>query len=267
MAQCPPTLLATGCYDGEILVWNFVSGCIQCRFATPHSVKHQNVGGLDTSVHSIIFLKDFKLQQFSSATALLSSGAMGCINIWSVVSGGKFVSSFKASSFQEKITKLAKTDKDTLLYAADRIGYIYVYNMTKLAPDQKSPRAENFWRAHTSRVSGLQIVDNDQVVLTSSTDYTVRLWSTRGEFIGTFGQSDSWSIHISSSWMHPAVPYEVLIHPLSMPDHGALKMKTHLSDAVSPDETEADSGELKSQTHSKLRLATTSISDRDIEED
>lgn len=32
--------------------------------------------------------------------------------------------------------------------------------------------------------SSLQIVDNDQVVLTSSTDYTVRLWSTRGEFIG-----------------------------------------------------------------------------------
>lgn len=50
------------------------------------------------------------------------------------------------SRFQEKITKLAKTDKDTLLYAADRIGYIYVYNMTKFAPDQKSPRgwAESF---------------------------------------------------------------------------------------------------------------------------
>lgn len=32
--------------------------------------------------------------------------------------------------------------------------------------------------------SSLQIVDNDQVVLTSSTDYTVRLWSAHGEFIG-----------------------------------------------------------------------------------
>lgn len=32
--------------------------------------------------------------------------------------------------------------------------------------------------------SSLQIVDNDQVVLTSSTDCTVRLWNAHGEFIG-----------------------------------------------------------------------------------
>ncbi|XP_056229293.1 WD repeat-containing protein on Y chromosome isoform X2 [Seriola aureovittata] len=267
VAQCPPTLLATGSYDGEIIVWNVVSGRIQCRFVSPRSAEHPNVEGPDTSVQSIIFLKNLQLQQFSSATALLSSGTTGCINIWNMLSGGKFVSSFKASRFQQKITKLAKTDKDTLLYAADQIGYIYVYNMNKFAPEQKLPRAETFWRAHTSRVSGLQIVDNDQVVLTSSTDYTVRLWSTRGEFIGTFGQSESWSIHISSSWMHPAVPYEVLIHPLSMPDHEIWNVNTHLSDAVNPDKTEADSGELKSETHSNLSLAPTSIRDVDIEED
>ncbi|XP_070827138.1 WD repeat-containing protein on Y chromosome [Chaetodon trifascialis] len=170
---------------------------------------------------------------------------MGCLNLWSVLSGGKFVGSFKASRFQEKIIKLAKTDKTTLLYAADQIGYIYVYDMEKFAPEQKSLRAENFWRAHTCRITGLQIVDNDQVVLTSSTDCTVRLWSVHGEFIGTFGQSESWSVHIPSSWKHPAVPYEVLIDPLSLPDHEILNLKTHPSDAISPGETEAHRGELK----------------------
>lgn len=44
------------------------------------------------------------------------------------------------SRFQQKITKLAKTDKTTLLYAADRIGYIYVYNMEKFAPKIKLPQ-------------------------------------------------------------------------------------------------------------------------------
>lgn len=62
---------------------------------------------------------------------------------------------------------------------------------------------------------------------------------------GTFGQTESWSVHISSSWMHPAVPYEVLIDPLSMPDHKILDVKTHLSDAINPDKTEADRGELE----------------------
>ncbi|XP_041726824.2 WD repeat-containing protein 49-like [Coregonus clupeaformis] len=34
VAQCPPSLLATSSYDGEVIVWNLVSGHIQCRFAS-----------------------------------------------------------------------------------------------------------------------------------------------------------------------------------------------------------------------------------------
>lgn len=44
-------------------------------------------------------------------------------------------------------------------------------------PSPISSHVSLFW-------SSLQIVDNDQVVLTSSTDYTVRLWSVHGKFIG-----------------------------------------------------------------------------------
>ncbi|XP_068441368.1 cilia- and flagella-associated protein 337 isoform X1 [Clinocottus analis] len=267
VAQCPPSLVATSSYDGEIIVWTVVSGRIQCRFVSPFVTDNQKVEEPDTSVPCIIFLKNSKLQHFFSATVLLSSGATGCVNLWNVLSGGKFVGSFNASKFQQKITKLAKMDKDTLLYAADRIGYIYVYNIEKFAPEQKSLRAENFWRAHTGRITGLQIVDNDQVVLTSSIDCTVRLWSAHGEFIGTFGQSESWGVHISSSWKHPAVPYEVLIDPLSMPDHEILNANTCPSDAILPDKTGAHRGEAKSETHSKLRLPQTSISGTDFEGD
>ncbi|KAL3991564.1 intermediate filament protein if [Sarotherodon galilaeus] len=245
MAQCPPSFVATGSSDGEIIVWNVDSGRIQCRFVSPIVAEQQDVKGLDTSVPSIVFLKDSYLKQFSSTTALLSSGAEGCVNLWNVLGRGEFVSTFKASKFQQKITKLAKAEKDVLLYMADRIGYIYVYSMEKLDPEKTSLRAETFWRAHTNTVTGLHVVDNDQVVLTSSTDYTVRLWSAQGEFIGTFGQAESWSIHISSSWIHPGVPFEVLTDPLSMPDHEILNVKTGLSQAINPDMTEEDRGELK----------------------
>uniref|UniRef100_A0A3Q3E8J5 Uncharacterized protein n=1 Tax=Labrus bergylta TaxID=56723 RepID=A0A3Q3E8J5_9LABR len=147
VTQCPPSLLATSSYDGEIIVWNVVSGRIQCRFVSP-------------------LLTDPK------------------------TSGG---------------------DLGTSLYVL--------------------PETPSLISSHVSLLwSRLQIVDSDQVVLTSSTDYTVRLWSARGEFIGTFGQSESWSIHIPSSWKHPAVPYEVLTDPLSMPDHEILKTHTNLSD-------------------------------------
>ncbi|KAM8904501.1 cilia- and flagella-associated protein 337 [Spinachia spinachia] len=261
VVQCPPSLLATSSYDGEIIVWNVVTGRAQCRFVSPLLAENLKVKviELDLSVPSIIFMNHSKLHHFFSATALLSSGAMGCVHLWDVLSGGKCVGSFKASRFQQKIVKMAKTDRDTLLYAADQIGYIYVYNIEEFSPEQKSPQAENFWRAHTGSITGLQIVDNDQVVLTSSSDYTVRLWSAHREFIGTFGQSESWSLHISSSWKHPAVPYEVLIDPLSTPDHKSLTVNTCLSDAINPDKTRAHRGEAKSETHSKLRLTPTSI--------
>ncbi len=51
-----------------------------------------------------------------------------------------FYISILQSRFHQKIIKLAKTDKDTFVYAADRFGYIYVYNMEKFVPEQKSPR-------------------------------------------------------------------------------------------------------------------------------
>uniref|UniRef100_A0A3Q1IFA4 WD40 repeat domain 95 n=1 Tax=Anabas testudineus TaxID=64144 RepID=A0A3Q1IFA4_ANATE len=234
VVHCPPCLLATGSYDGEIIVWNVVSGCIQGRFLSPPPAEYQHVqGDIGASVNPEYTI-------YLHVSVLHTS----CVFFF-FRSGHKFICNFfipiLQSRFQQKITKLAKSEKDTFLYAADQIGYIHVYNMETVLPEKPSPISSHvslFW-------SSLQIVDSDQVVLTSSTDYTVRLWSAHGEFIGTFGQTESWSVHISSSWMHPAVPYEVLIDPLSMPDHEILNVKKHLSDAINPDRTEADRGELE----------------------
>lgn len=43
--HCPPSLLATGSSDGEILVWDLVSGHIQCRFVGPNEAEDQNTEG------------------------------------------------------------------------------------------------------------------------------------------------------------------------------------------------------------------------------
>lgn len=36
-AHCPPSLLATGSYDGEVIVWDVLSGRVQCRLVSPSS--------------------------------------------------------------------------------------------------------------------------------------------------------------------------------------------------------------------------------------
>lgn len=51
-----------------------------------------------------------------------------------------------------------------------------------------------------------------------------RIWSW---LAGTFGQNEIWSTRLSSSWKHPAVPYEVLIDPPSVPNPKILNMETN----------------------------------------
>lgn len=41
---------------------------------------------------------------------------------------------------------------------------------------------------------------------------------------------------MSSSWKHPAIPYEVLIDPLSVPNSEALNMETHASSSGKTDD-------------------------------
>uniref|UniRef100_A0A665VQC5 Uncharacterized protein n=1 Tax=Echeneis naucrates TaxID=173247 RepID=A0A665VQC5_ECHNA len=211
MAQSPPTLLATGSYDGEIILWNMVSGSIQCRFVSPRSAEHQNAEG------------DFKLSE-RMMNALESFGSRRCAIHLSLCYVGLDTSVRWGASWSVCAGKCTNTVDDV--------------EHSSVLPSPILSQPSLF-------LSSLQIVDNDQVVLTSSPDYTVRLWSTRGEFIGTFGQSECWSIHISSTWMHPAVPYELLIHPASLPEYESLNVETHLSDVVSADKTAADCGELK----------------------
>ncbi|KAJ3581085.1 hypothetical protein NHX12_017064 [Muraenolepis orangiensis] len=107
MAQCPPALLATGSYDGEILVWNAVSGHIQCRFRSPIPTEHHG-------------------------------HAQGYVNFWSVQNAGKLLCCFKAS--EARITKLITTADGAVLYAADGTGFIYVYDIQNLSPDPGPPR-------------------------------------------------------------------------------------------------------------------------------
>ena len=54
-------------------------------------------------------------------------------------------------------------------------------------------------------------------------------------FKGTFGQPDAWNIYNYSSFQHPMVPYDVLVDPLSLPDHPVLDGKHNANHIVHED--------------------------------
>ena len=47
----------------------------------------------------------------------------------------------------------------------------------------------------------------------------MRLWSNSGEYIGTLGQPEPWSVYESDTWQHPMVPYDVLVDPENLPKY------------------------------------------------
>ncbi|XP_060090706.1 WD repeat-containing protein on Y chromosome-like isoform X2 [Heteronotia binoei] len=193
IAQCPPTLLATSSYDGEIIVWNTISGHICHKFHTP-------------VLTSSVYTKSY-------------------VHFWSLFSHVPLVASFTPSREKSLISSIAVTADDSYLYAADEDGYVHVHDIKEYALqdlEQEAPKYVNHWRAHIKSVLSLEVIDEDNILLTCSADRTVRLWSLAGEYIGTFGQVEPWDIFTPISWKHPMVPYEILIDPQSMPNHPVL---------------------------------------------
>uniref|UniRef100_A0A8C9TGG4 Uncharacterized protein n=1 Tax=Scleropages formosus TaxID=113540 RepID=A0A8C9TGG4_SCLFO len=178
VAECPPSLLASGSHDGEVIVWNLVSGHLQCRFLTPLPPDQD----VDRSVLSIIFLRSRTMNvKHTTAACLVSSGHRGQSQLYCTPSR-----------------------EDTLLYVADEVGYIYVFDIKAYAlgpePEDKGPKSEC-----------MKNEDHKSVYCDCFSS------------AGTFGQSESWSVHTPASWKHPAVPYEILIDSLSMPTHPVLE--------------------------------------------
>ncbi|XP_013371355.1 PREDICTED: WD repeat-containing protein 49-like [Chinchilla lanigera] len=223
VAQCPPLLLATSSYDGEIIIWNVISGHVYCKLNTPGPSDVLNPQeGTDLSVSCLAFLKTQAAKLDASAASLIANGPGGSVTFWRLFSGAGICANFTPSRGKAQVSSVTVAAGDALVYVADQQGFVHVYDIEdhslwgrKLQP----PKNVTFWRAHVSMVTSLELIEEENVLLSSSLDRTVRLWTRDGAYIGTFGQSNLWDIFIPASWSHPRVPCD----PQSMPTHPALQ--------------------------------------------
>ncbi|XP_071485402.1 WD repeat-containing protein on Y chromosome-like [Diadema antillarum] len=70
----------------------------------------------------------------------------------------------------------------------------------KQPPPQSNPRETLIWppklnsfRAHLKSITFIDYAEDKQLILTGSTDCSVRLWTLSGRYIGTFGQKGGWT--------------------------------------------------------------------------
>ncbi|XP_073439273.1 cilia- and flagella-associated protein 337-like [Dendrobates tinctorius] len=271
IALNPPNLLASSSYDGEIIIWNMISGHIQCRINASIHVASAGMKSTDKSVSKILFLKT-RTVKLQGAASLVSNGPLGSVNFWNIFQGGKLSASFIPSRTGCQVSSLAITKDDSLMFVADYIGYIYVYDIKDYAihgAEQNRPMFIKHWRAHVDMITQLEVIDEDKVVLSSSLDCAARLWTIDGEFIGTFGQADPWEVFTPTSWKHPMVPYEILIHPESMPVHPMLEEPTtELEEVTSKEKEESkESSDIKNEINYNAKSVLLTVTEEDIQDE
>ncbi|XP_072119049.1 cilia- and flagella-associated protein 337 isoform X3 [Mobula birostris] len=123
----------------------------------------------------------------------------------------------------------------------------------------------NYWRAHVSSITCMELIEEQNLMVTSAFEGTVRLWSMDGELIGTFGQPPPWDIYAPASWMHPMVPYDILVDPLSLPIHPLLEEEASVTQHVNLSQSEENKQIMTSKNlqHSSSKMI---ISDEEIKE-
>nr|XP_025852377.1 WD repeat-containing protein 49-like [Vulpes vulpes] len=183
VAQCPPFLLATSSYNGEIIIWNVISGHMYCKLNTPSpSDGAEDRKCPDRSVSCLAFLKTQAAKFESAAASLITNGPEGSVTFWRLFSGVCPIANFIPSKDKAQVSSIAVTAGDVLVYVADQKGFVHVYDIKEYGlqgPELQFPKNVMVWWAHVSVVTSLELVE-EKFLLSSSLDHTVCLWSRNG---------------------------------------------------------------------------------------
>ncbi|XP_028169405.1 WD repeat-containing protein on Y chromosome [Ostrinia furnacalis] len=177
------------------------------------------------AVHAMIFLET---RPFSMHVAsLMLSLENGQVQCWSDHPAGGYQGSFQGIHTAGDYVSSFATDVDNhYLFTGTTVGYIKVWLMTnylttekvhismprlrlefpflwrdrvegrakRCVRDQPRPLLLNSYRAHLRCITTMAYIDELKLVLSGSSDYSVRVWKLSGEYLQTLGSFAPWSL-------------------------------------------------------------------------
>ncbi|XP_051959545.1 WD repeat-containing protein 49 [Xyrauchen texanus] len=198
MDQCPGLgLLATGSYDGEIIIWTLALQKPITR------LQRSQQGKVSPPVRRLLFLQRRAQQSHLRSSAVLLSSQAGSVCWWSICgpqhNHGQFYAPDKSD---ESVMGLSTDQENNLLITGDTTGSIKVWDISLYALSNRNESAKgfppllHFWRAHERAiVSSEFLVYGSQLFLLSvSEDHKACLWTTDGGSVGWFGQQQQWEL-------------------------------------------------------------------------
>ncbi|KAM4706617.1 cilia- and flagella-associated protein 337-like [Discoglossus pictus] len=187
------TRMLTGGRDGSLNKWLYNGTTIKL---TKTVIKD------DLIINKVIFICS-RIEQKKESATLIASGPRGQITFWNIFGGGKVFGSFPGSHYNSGVSDMNISEDDSLLCATDQMFFVYIWKISTYAlhgPEEKPPSLLSCWRAHQCDITRVIPVSTHRLVITSSLDCTVRLWSLMGNHIGTFGQNQEWNITKPETW-------------------------------------------------------------------
>ncbi|KAJ1549937.1 WD40 repeat domain 95, partial [Nowakowskiella sp. JEL0078] len=212
MSFCPPFILATSSYDGEIILCNLQSGHIIHRLRAP--IRDLNKC---RSVDKILFLNE-RLNN-KSAVSMVTCGADGILRFWNIEEGFLMSEVDGNLGRGEGIYSMCTNSSNSILITGDSRGFVTIWSIIDMCINDTSKDDISIiisWRCHVKTIVSVEIVESHDMVVTSSIDCAVRLFTLvsistqmKGEFVGTFGQDDFWDINQPETFQHPSIPFDV----------------------------------------------------------
>uniref|UniRef100_A0A3B1IJD3 Si:dkey-202c14.3 n=1 Tax=Astyanax mexicanus TaxID=7994 RepID=A0A3B1IJD3_ASTMX len=191
-------LLATGSYDGEIIVWTLDTQRPVARLQRPLP------GRVYPPIDRLLFLqKRVEDQQWRNRALLLSSQA-GYICWWSICGPTHNHAKFYVPQREDERVNALRTNHDnSLLITGDTTGSIQVWNISQYGlydGDEvvsEQPPLVHTWRAHEEAVVSMEVLEHgkDLFLVSVSVDLNACLWTSCGVCVGSFGQELLWDLN------------------------------------------------------------------------
>ncbi|XP_043086882.1 WD repeat-containing protein 49 isoform X2 [Puntigrus tetrazona] len=196
MDHCPGLgLLATGSYDGEIIVWSLALQKPITRLQTNQQEKAR------LPVHKLLFLQRRAQRSPPRSGAVLLSSQKGWVCWWSVCGPRHNYGRFYAPDGSgESVTGLSTDQENGLLVTGDTAGCIKVWDISRYAVDAESagdlPALMHSWRGHDGAIASSEVLayGSRLFFLSVSADRRACLWSAQGRRVGCFGQEQQWDL-------------------------------------------------------------------------
>lgn len=226
------------------LPWITDRGDLVDGFSGQQRSSKDNIPGKTAIRHAVNKIIFFQSRRSSNNVGVLACATMRYVLVWSVHQTGGILAHFNAvKDSSDTVVEVASDQENKLLFTGDNQGYIRVWDIHDYCygadvdarrrkqlerrrpclvdkheltsryyiPINTPPELLTSFRGHCKAITTITYVDKSELIVSGSADCSVRLWTLRGRYIGTFGQNMHWAIStpINERALPPIIPLDV----------------------------------------------------------